>query len=169
MQIRTAVLWFLLVAALISCTGDIGPAGLQGNQGAPGMDGALGMDGAQGPAYVLTEADLLGTWSGEQVTENGSGTAFVFGSGFRTITFDSDGTYTSDIFTDGGGNLSGSFMVLGTSVVVTSPAVGGGAAIMFQLEDVVASPDSLKFIVDLRPVGTGFQTVKTTVYLLARI
>ena len=90
-------------------------------------------------------------------------------AGTRTITFAADGTYTSDIFTNGGGNITGSYLVLGFSVAVTTPNPPNFNPFVSQFESVVATSDSLKFILGLRPVGGAFQTLAQTVYLFGRI
>ena len=134
-----------------------------------GSEGSQGETGDTEPAYVLTQADILGTWSGDKIGEDASGTSFV-SEGTRTITFNSDGSYTSNVFTNGGADLSGTFMVLGSSVVVTSPPVGTGTTtFIFQLEDIVITNDSLKFIVDSDPVTGGFNVGFTAVFLLSRM
>lgn len=54
--------------------------------------------------------------------------------------------------------------------LMTSPnPVAGAPSRMVQLEDVVASLDSLKFILDIRPVTDGFQLSTWTVYFLQRM
>ena len=71
----------LATALFVACEGPMGPAG---------------PTGPEGPANVLTQADLIGTWAGDVLIENSSGTAFT-SAGTRTVTFNADGTYTSDI------------------------------------------------------------------------
>ena len=122
--------------------------------------GPAGPEGPRGPANTLTEADLVGTWTGDMVTEDGSTFVSV---GTRTITFDAGGTYTSDIFSNGGVTQSGSFLVVGGSVVVTHEI-----GFSIKLGSVVATADSLKFVLNVRPAGGGFSLSTPTVYLLAR-
>lgn len=159
---RTQLLLACLCGLLVACEGKTGPTGPQGPQGPPGMTGP------EGPAYVLTADDVLGTWEGEKRIEDGSGTGFI-PDGVRHITFAGDGTYTSDIFTDGASDLSGSWIVVGSSIVVTSPPIPTGVNTnLFQLEDVVVTADSLRFVLDVRPVTNGFLVGESTAYLLAK-
>ncbi len=154
---------FVFLIALTVCTGDAGPTGPGGTMGSDGPQGPIG---PQGPVYAITAADLLGTWTGDMITEDPTSLAFV-SVGVRTITFNGDGTYASDIFTNGGASETGSFLVLPTSVAVTVPNTGF-TPFVTAFPSVAAVADSLMFILPVRPTGVGFQTLSHTVYMLAR-
>ncbi len=156
------VVLFVFLIALTVCTGDAGPTGPGGTMGSDGPQGPIG---PQGPVYTIMAAALLGTWTGDMITEDPTGATFV-SVGVRTITFNGDGTYASDIFTNGGGTETGSFLVLATSVAVTysnSPFI----PFVEELASVTVVGDSLKFILSSRPLGGAFSDLRT-VYMLAR-
>ena len=149
-----------ILLALAACQGDVGPTGPTGPTGLDGADGAIG------PMYVLSDADLIGTWTGDMLTEDGTGLGFI-SAGTRTITFDSDGTYTSDIFPNGTASWTGSYIVIGSSVAVTvtNPL---GIPFLQEFTSVTATADSLSFILGTRPTGCCFGTGARTAYSLAR-
>jgi hypothetical protein len=101
------------------------------------------------------------------MVEDASGAKFV-SNGIRSITFNSDGTYTSDIFTNGSGNITGSYILLGLAVAVTSPNPPDYPPFVAQLGAIVVTPTSLNFVLNMRPVGGAFGSVHT-VYLLSRV
>ena len=161
---------FLTVLSLLGCEGDPGPTGLPGPGGPTGPEGPtgpLGPAGPPGPMSRLTLADLLGTWTGDMITESADGTTLT-SAGTRTITFNGDGTYDSDIFTNGGAMSRGSFLLLASSVAMSIPNAPFNP-FMQELTSVTTGADSLKFILGARPTGAGFQTLSRTVYLLARM
>ena len=157
------VVLFVFLIALTVCTGDAGPTGPGGTMGSDGPQGPIG---PQGPVYTIMAAALLGTWTGDMITEDPTGATFV-SVGVRTITFNGDGTYASDIFTNGGASETGSFLVFPTSVAITVPNTGF-TPFATAFASVGAVADSLKFILPVRPTGVGFQTLSHTVYMLAR-
>jgi len=163
MNVRRLFGCFIL-CLLLACEGDSGPVGPAGPVGPQGPQGGVG---PQGPVPMLTQADLVGTWSGSMMVENASGSAFV-SSGTRTITFNADGTYTSDIFTNGSGNLSGSFIVLGQAVAVTNPNPAGNPFVA-EFGGIALTANSLNFILNVRPMGDAFQLGNHTVYTLSRV
>lgn len=127
-----------------------------------------GCDDTSGPE-ILTEADLMGSWSGDQLEVDASG-AFVT-VGTRSITFDGHGTYTSDIFSAGTGPQISSYRILGFSVALIVPNPGF-TPFGTTMEGVEATQDSLKFSLPLKPVvsetSVDFDMGTVTVYLLAR-
>ncbi len=154
---------FVFLIALTVCTGDAGPTGPGGTMGSDGPQGPIG---PQGPVYAIAAAALLGTWTGDMITEDPTGAAFV-SAGVRTITFNGDGTYASDIFTNGGASETGSFLALPTSVAITVPNTGF-IPFVTAFASVAAVSDSLKFMLPIRPLGAAFGTLNHTVYMLAR-